>query len=321
MRDLPQNTDPNLLVGSSNADDAGVYKLSENTALVQTLDFFTPIVDDPYTFGQIAASNSLSDVYAMGGRPITAMAIAGMPDSLSIEVIQEIFKGGADKVIESGCSLVGGHTIKNPEPIYGLSVTGIVKPNHFFSNEKMKNGDVLILSKPLGTGVISSAIKQKKCSVELNNKAVTAMVSLNTAGATLAEHGLAHACTDVTGFGLLGHLWEMSKASNISVKLNASTIPAITDEVFTLINNGCIPGGSLKNLENVSPHLEIHSNVSKAHIHLLADAQTAGGLLISCPENQSKAVIKILQEEGSLCSNIIGQCTPSVNSPKIQIFQ
>ena len=307
MRDLPQSTDPNLLVGSATADDAGVYLLNAETALVQTLDFFTPICDDPFLFGQIAAANSLSDVYAMGGKPITAMAIAGLPDEvLTTEEIQAIFRGGAEMVKQAGCSLVGGHTIKNPEPIYGLSVTGVVHPDHFTANAHAKEGDVLILTKPLGTGIISSALKQGKASDTISDLAVKSMITLNTPGAELAEKNLVHACTDVTGFGLLGHLKEICASSNVTALLNCSKIPAISDEVHELIQAQIVPGGTKKNLSTVLPHVKTN-HISLEIQLLLADAQTSGGLLLSVAEDNVTEVIEILKSHQALCAVNIGK--------------
>ncbi len=307
MRDLPQSTDPNLLVGSATADDAGVYLLNAETALVQTLDFFTPICDDAYLFGQIAAANSLSDVYAMGGRPITAMAIAGMPDTILTNAeIQAIFRGGADMVKLAGCSLVGGHTIKNPEPIYGLSVTGVVHPDRYTANSHAKAGDILILTKPLGTGIISTAIKQGKCSEELNNIAVESMITLNTPGADLAEQDLINACTDVTGFGLLGHLKEICASSGVTAELDCASIPAISDDVHTLIANDIVPGGTKKNLSTVLPHVQVNDTSLEMQL-LLADAQTSGGLLISVPQQNISSVLDILKAHNTLCAVEIGR--------------
>ena len=307
MRDLPQSNDPKLLVGSATADDAGVYLLNSETALVQTLDFFTPICDDPFLFGQIAAANSLSDVYAMGGKPITAMAIAGMPDSiLSTEEIQSIFRGGAEMVKQAGCSLVGGHTIKNPEPIYGLSVTGVVHPDKFTANSHAKVDDVLILTKPLGTGIISTALKNGKCSDTLNGLAVKSMITLNTPGTELAEKNLINACTDVTGFGLLGHLKEICVSSNVTAQLECSSIPAISDEVHDLITAGVVPGGTKKNLATVLPHIKVNNTSQEAQL-LLADAQTSGGLLLSVSGENVSEVIAILESHQAICATVIGK--------------
>jgi selenide,water dikinase len=302
-------------VGSATADDAGVYKLDDERALVQTLDFFTPIADDPFLYGQIAAANSLSDVYAMGGRPITAMAIAGMPaDKLSNEEIAEIFRGGAEMVKQAKCALVGGHTIKNPEPIYGLSVTGIVHPDRYLANAHAQKGDVLILSKPLGTGIIATANKKGACSDELNQMAIEAMISLNTAGADLGEQGLVNACTDITGFGLLGHLREIADASGLTAQLDANAVPAIAPEVFELIDQGFVPGGSKKNLENVEPYCAFTDSVSDAQKLLFADAQTSGGLLLSVSPASKQAVLNILEAHDSLCAVEIGSITERQNA-------
>ena len=306
MRNLPANNDPNLLVGSATADDAGVYRLNDDTALVQTLDFFTPIADDPYLFGQIAAANSLSDVYAMGGRPITAMAIAGMPDTVvSLDDIAAIFHGGADMVQQAKCSLVGGHTIKNPEPIYGLSVTGLVHPQRFTANAHTKAGDILILTKPLGTGIIATAVKKDKCSASLSNLSTQSMIKLNTEGADLAEQNLVNGCTDVTGFGLLGHLREICDSSDVTAELDCSKIPALSDEVHTLIQQGFVPGGSRKNLTNVTPYTDLGSSSEEIQM-LLSDAQTSGGLLIALSSDNSETLLEALRGQGVGHASIIG---------------
>ncbi len=250
----------------------------------------------------------------MGGRPITAMAIAGMPqDLLTLEEIHAIFRGGADMVKQAGCALVGGHTIKNPEPIYGLSVTGIVHPDRYTANSHAKAGDLLILTKPLGTGIISTAIKQGKCSTSLNELAVKSMITLNTPGADLAEKNLIHACTDVTGFGLLGHLKEICASSNVTAELDCSSIPAISEEVFDLIKNGIVPGGTKKNLSSVLPHLHVN-DISYDIQLLLADAQTSGGLLISVPEQNVTAVLDVLAAHQTLCAAIIGSITEKMDA-------
>lgn len=306
------------MVGSATADDAGVFLLDEDRALVQTLDFFTPIADDPYLFGQIAAANSLSDVYAMGGRPITAMAIAGMPDDkITNEQISQIFRGGADMVKLAKCSLVGGHTIKNPEPIYGLSVTGLVHPKKFLANGHSQVGDTLILTKPLGTGIVSTAVKRGFCSDELEQLSIQAMISLNTIGADLGELDLVHGCTDVTGFGLLGHLLEMMQGSDTTAQINASAIPAISKDVLELIEKECVPGGTRKNLLNVASSVSFGPKVSGAMKLLLADAQTSGGLLISVPETNKNQVLDLLDKSNSLCAAEIGSVVEKSTHPII----
>jgi selenide, water dikinase len=223
---LDQFEDANLLVGSGTSDDAAIYRLSDELALVQTVDFFTPIVDDPYLYGQIAATNSLSDVYAMGGRPITAMNIVGMPvDVLGLDIINEILRGGADKVKEAGCSLAGGHSIKNPEPIYGLSVTGLVHPDRMITNASARPGDVLVLTKPLGTGIVTTGIKRGLVEGPLADRTVALMSRLNRPGHLLAERGLVQCATDVTGFGLLGHLRSLCRASGVTARIHSAATP------------------------------------------------------------------------------------------------
>jgi selenide,water dikinase len=300
LRGITNIQDPNLLIGSASSDDAAVYQISPDLALVQTLDFFTPIVDDPYLFGQIAAANSLSDVYAMGGRPITAMNIVAVPtDLLSLETINQILKGGADKVAEANCALAGGHTVQNPEPLYGLSVTGLVDPNRVISNAGASAGDHLLLTKPLGTGIVSTAIKRNLASNELAQKAAQVMASLNTAGAALASAGLTRAGTDVTGFGLLGHLSHLCRESNLTAQLNSQKVPAIDPEVVNFINQGCVPGGSRKNLELAKEFTKFADQIDEAGQILLADAQTSGGLLLAVNPDHLEQAHEILLSNGA----------------------
>lgn len=300
MRGITNIQDPNLLIGSASSDDAAVYQISPDLALVQTLDFFTPIVDDPYLFGQIAAANSLSDVYAMGGRPITAMNIVAVPtDLLSLETINQILKGGADKVAEANCALAGGHTVQNPEPLYGLSVTGLVDPNRVISNAGASAGDHLLLTKPLGTGIVSTAIKRNLASNELAQKAAQVMASLNTAGAALASAGLTRAGTDVTGFGLLGHLSHLCRESNLTAQLNSQKVPAIDPEVVNFIDQGCVPGGSRKNLELAKEFTKFADQIDEADQILLADAQTSGGLLLAVNPDHLEQAQEILLSNGA----------------------
>ena len=300
MRGITNIQDPNLLIGSASSDDAAVYQISPDLALVQTLDFFTPIVDDPYLFGQIAAANSLSDVYAMGGRPITAMNIVAVPtDLLSLETINQILKGGADKVAEANCALAGGHTVQNPEPLYGLSVTGLVDPNRVISNAGASAGDHLLLTKPLGTGIVSTAIKRNLASNELAQKAAQVMASLNTAGAALASAGLTRAGTDVTGFGLLGHLSHLCRESNLTAQLNSQKVPTIDPEVVNFINQDCVPGGSRKNLELAKEFTKFADQIDEAGQILLADAQTSGGLLLAVNPDHLEQAHEILLSNGA----------------------
>ncbi|QQL46367.1 selenide, water dikinase SelD [Sulfuriroseicoccus oceanibius] len=312
MRGLNQHHDPAVIVGSATSDDAAVYQMTPDTALVQTLDFFTPIVDDPYLFGQIAATNSLSDVYAMGGKPITAMNIMGVPtDQLTLEQINLILKGGADKVVEAECAMVGGHTVQNPEPLYGLSVTGVVHPDRMMSNEGAKPGDVLVLSKPIGTGIISTAIKRGIATGAMIDASVDVMRTLNTPGATIAGEGLCQAATDVTGFGLLGHLANICKSSQVSAQLNTADIPLVDPDVLELIQQGCVPGGSKKNREMAEPMTRIEAGVEDHFMTLVTDAQTSGGLLLCVPPAHVDRVLEILREENALCAAIVGEVLPA----------
>jgi selenide, water dikinase len=245
LRRLSQSSDPNLLVGANTADDAGVYRIDRDRALVQTVDFFTPIVDDPFLYGQIAAANSLSDVYAMGGRPLTAMNLLAVPDDIvTPKMINAILRGGAAKAKEAKCTIVGGHTIRNPEPSYGLAVTGIVSPQHMMTNANARPGDLLVLTKPLGTGIITTGIKRGIASAVLARKAIDVMRQINLPGAELAERDLVKGGTDVTGYGLLGHLGSMCRASRVGAVIESRQLPVISDEVFDLFAKECIPGGS-----------------------------------------------------------------------------
>jgi selenide,water dikinase len=306
LRQLPQRRDSNVLVNADTADDAGVYRLDRDRALVQTVDFFTPIVDDPFLYGQIAATNSLSDVYAMGGRPITALNIMGVPtEVVSPKIIAEILRGGAAKVKEAKCALLGGHTIRNPEPIYGLSVTGLVNPRRMITNAAARPGDWLVLTKPLGTGIITTGIKRNLTSRALAQKAITNMSRLNTVGAELAELGLVKAGTDVTGFGLIGHLGSLCRASGVGADLRASAVPVISKEVWDLVAKDCIPGGSRDNLKSAESFTR-WVGVSAALRTLLADAQTSGGLLLCVPPRNLRKVLKLLATHRTACAAVIG---------------
>jgi selenide,water dikinase len=300
-----------LLVDASTSDDAGIYKLRPDCALVQTVDFFTPILDDPFDYGQIAAANALSDVYAMGGRPITAMNLLAVPtDKVSPDAIARILQGGAAKVKEARCALVGGHTIKNPEPIYGLSVTGIVHPKRILTNAKARPGDLLILTKPLGTGIATTAIKRGLASPALARRVMMLMKKLNSAGADLAERELVKAATDITGFGLLGHLGNICRASNVSAELDLTEIPAISREIRTLVDQGCIPGGTLANLKHACTFVD-WGDATEPQKLLLTDAQTSGGLLLCVPPAKLANVRAILRKHRTLIAATIGKVVRS----------
>jgi selenide,water dikinase len=278
---------------------------------VQTVDFFTPIVDDPFAYGQIAAANALSDVYAMGGRPLTAMNLLAVPvEKVSAADIAEILRGGAMKVREARCALVGGHTIKNPEPIYGLSVTGLVDPRRVMTNANARPGDLLVLTKPLGTGIATTGIKRGLTSAKLEKRAVAVMRQLNTAGAEVAEKGLVRAATDVTGFGLLGHLAAMCRASGVGAQIDAGAVPALSPEIFDLIAGDCIPGGTRANLQACQACVT-WEGAAEAQRVLLADAQTSGGLLLCVPPGKLDAVQKVLKRHRTPAAAVIGEIVRS----------
>ncbi len=303
-------------MGVATADDAGVYRLDRDRALVQTVDFFTPIVDDPFLYGQIAAANALSDVYAMGGRPLTALNIVGMPtDIVPPKVINEILRGGAAKLKEASCACVGGHSIRNPEPIYGLAVTGLVSPRRMITNAAARPGDLLVLTKPLGTGIITTGIKRGLTTPAAARKAAVCMGYLNTVGATLAERGLVRAGTDITGFGLLGHLGSMCRASGVAAEISFAKVPMISSEVFRLVEQDCVPGGSRENLRNADSMVRWDGVPQSGRI-LLSDAQTSGGLLLCVNPRKLEATLSILKDHGTPCAAVIGRVTRS-EKPKL----
>lgn len=268
---------PDLLVGLNDADDAAVYRLPDGSALVQSVDFFTPVVDDAYDWGRIAAANALSDIYVMGGQPLTALQLVAWPrEKLSLDVLAKVIEGGAAVMAEAGCTVIGGHSVDGPEPLYGFAVTGLAKADDIITTAGAKPGDVLVLTKPLGTGIISTAIKRDLCPPEVAAAAIAVMTTLNQ----LPQNTGIHAATDVTGFGLLGHLWEMVSTSSVSAEINVRAVPVL-DGVIELLQAGCYPGGSQRNLEWVRPHIE--SDVSDEMVRILADAQTNGGVLIASP--------------------------------------
>jgi selenide, water dikinase len=282
--------DSNLIVGIETSDDAAVYKLNEDTALIQTLDFFTPVVDDPFVFGQIAATNSLSDIYAMGGKPTVALNIVCFPTCLPMEVLGEILKGGAQKVLEAGAVVVGGHSVDDNEPKYGLSVTGTVHPSKVLRNYGCKEGDLLILTKPLGTGIINTAIKGGVASEEAYNKAVEVMTELNKYAAEIITQYDVNACTDITGFGIMGHGYEMASASGMSLKLYKNRIPFIS-EAKEYASMGLVPAGSYNNRKYLEGKYSIN-NVEDWLMDILFDPQTSGGLLVSCSESTAAAILE-----------------------------
>jgi selenide,water dikinase len=296
-----------VLVNSDTADDAGVYRLDRDRALVQTVDFFTPIVDDPFTYGQIAAANALSDVFAMGGRPLTALNIMGFPaDLVAPKTINAILRGGLAKAAEVGCAIIGGHSIRNPEPIYGLAVTGLVSPKKMLTNAKARPGDLLVLTKPLGTGIATTGIKRRLTSRALERKTIALMSKINSVGAKLAERGLVRAATDITGFGLMGHLASLCRASNVSANINPERVPIIDQEIVDLIARGCVPGGTRDNLKLTRETVD-WGKTSRWQRILLSDAQTSGGLLLAVTPARLNAVLALLKRERVSCMAVIGR--------------
>ena len=298
LRLIPAPTSPNLLVGTNTADDAGVYRLSEELALVQTVDFFAPVVDDPYWFGAIAAANALSDVYAMGGRPLTALNITAFPSgTLSLDILAEILRGGAEKLREAGATLVGGHTIEDPEPKYGLAVTGLIHPDRIITNAGGRAGDRLVLTKPLGVGIATTAIKRGVASDRLIEQVTAQMAALNRLASEAMLEAGAHAATDITGFGLLGHLGEMVLASGLAATIRAGAVPLLPG-ILELAAEGIVPGGTLKNLEWLGERVVMDPAIGEPLRLILGDAQTSGGLLIAIEPSAESALLAGLRWRG-----------------------
>lgn len=308
---MPYKAHPDLLVGLEAADDAGVYRLTPELALIQTLDFFTPIVNDPYQFGQIAAANALSDVYAMGGKPLTALNIICFPlKTTSSEIMKAILQGGLDKVHEAGALLVGGHSVEDPELKYGLAVTGVVHPDRILTNAGARLGDILVLTKPLGTGIIATALKGRLASPEAEAAMIQVMSQLNRGAAEALEGLEVHAVTDITGFGLLGHALEMALASKAELTISASRVPTLS-WAREYAGMGLVPGGSHANRLFCEKHLAVDPQVDVISLDLLSDAQTSGGLLIAIAPQQTEMLLTKLQEKGVTHANIIGEITAS----------
>ena len=288
LDNLPPTTHPDLLVGIDGSDDAGVFRLSDSVALVQTVDFFTPIVDEAADWGRIAVANALSDVYAMGGRPLTALQLVGWPrDVLPFDLLGDVLEGGAEILELAGVTLLGGHSIDDPEPKFGLAVTGVIHPDEVLTNVGGHPGDALVLTKPIGTGLIATAIKRQLCDREMRDKAVAVMIELNDAASTAAQSAGATAMTDVTGYGLLGHLSEM--LSDVGAVIEADRVPLISG-AEALAADGVVPGGSKRNLADAHTFADL-SSTSETTAILLTDAQTSGGLLMAIPPEQVEALL------------------------------
>ncbi len=316
---LARQHDPNVLVGFDHADDAGVYQIAPDQALVQTVDFFTPIVDDPYTFGQIAATNALSDVYAMGGKPLTALALVCFPEKADLEILERILAGGLSKMIEAGCTVIGGHSIRDEETKFGYSVTGLIDPKKILTNGGAKSGDALIFTKALGTGVIATAIKKGKAEPAWIDAAVRSMTTLNKRAADVIQQGdfQIHSMTDVTGFGLIGHAREMALASNVALQFFSKDI-LVLPGAMQCIRAGYVPGGLKNNRDFTECLVGYEAAIGDELKALLFDPQTAGGLLISVAEEHSEQLLLELQTAG-VSARHIGDVTES-QKPLIRIY-
>lgn len=319
MKGLEPAGDPNVLVGFGTADDAGVYRLDGGRALVQTVDFITPVVDDPEVYGQIAAANALSDVYAMGGVPITALNICCFPGKgLERSVLAAILRGGAEKVREAGAALVGGHTVQDDELKYGLSVTGLVDPARIIRNSSARPGDALVLTKPIGTGAIISAYRERKVSDATLRAALSEMTRLNAAASRLMLEYGATAGTDITGFGILGHALEMAEGSGVGIRLDAKAIPRY-DESLELIRNGIGTRTTRCNLRLARPHMNSVGELSEELLTLLADPQTSGGLLIALPAERADALVAAARAAGETHASRVGEVFPA-SPPVLEII-
>ena len=307
LRYLPKIDDPNVLVGADTADDAAVYRIRDDLAIVQTVDYFTPVVDDPFTFGLIAAANSLSDIYAMGARPLFALNIVGFPSKqLPLEILASILKGGAAKAAEAGISIIGGHTIDDNEPKYGLVVTAVIDPQKVVTNAGAKPGDVLVLTKPLGIGIITTAIKGGVVSRETVNRVVEVMSTLNKTAAEVMEEVGVNACTDITGFGFLGHLHEMTKSSGVGATISLGKVPVLP-EAWSLIAQGMVPGGTYRNLAYLQNDIIWDQGITKEAQLVLADAQTSGGLLIAVPGEKAQRLVTSLAQASVPVVAVVGE--------------
>jgi len=311
---LPKNEDPNLLVGFETSDDAGVYRLTDEIALITTADIITPPVDDPYTFGQIAAANAISDVYAMGGRPITCLNLTMFPSKkLEPEVLHQIVAGALSKITESGAVLAGGHTIDDDEPKFGLAVTGVVHPKKYWSNRGARPGDVVILTKPIGSGVLFNANIKKWVSDEAMKECIGILTTLNRKAAEVVADFEVHAVTDITGFGLAGHCYEMVKGSQVTMEFSMDRIP-IMREALEMYKKGVTTGVNNYNRELVAGAIRFEKDLPPWHKEIVYDPQTSGGLLVAVPESQGESLVKSLQAEGIRWASIVGKVKPLIDS-------
>ncbi len=311
MQGLPKFEDANLIIGTDGFSDAGVYRLRDDLLILQSLDFFPPLVDDPFLFGQIAAANSLSDIYAMGGRPVTALNIVGFPDDqLDLQILNEILRGGADRVLQAGAVIVGGHTVRDTEIKYGLSVTGVCEPGELITNQGAQPGDVLVLTKPLGTGFITTAFKAQRCPDDVIAAAAASMAMLNASASQAAKSVRAHAATDITGFGLAGHTSEMGRASQVTMVLELHRLPILAG-ARQLAEQGNRTRASASNRSFVESFLRIEPDVDPLQLEFAFDAQTSGGLLISVSADQAEELVSRAQQGGADASCIVGFVEPA----------
>jgi selenide, water dikinase len=318
LHELPKFNNPDMLVGTETSDDAGVFRLRPDLAIVNTVDFFTPIVDDPYVFGQIAATNSLSDVYAMGGEPKTAMNIVCFPKGkMEMEVLGEILKGGADKVKESGAVIIGGHSIIDEEIKYGMAITGVIHPDKIFRNVGVQEGDALILTKPLGTGIITTALKKGKASKESVDEAVAFMTTLNAAASAVMCKYPVHACSDVTGFGILGHALGMASGSGVTLVIESQKLP-IMHRAPRLAEKGYITGGCKRNRDYLKDKITVEKSLPEGIVEVAFDPQTSGGLLIAVAKRLAAKLIEDLQAAGVTAATQVGYAT-SLQKPWVRL--
>lgn len=309
---LPKTKHKNLLVDIETHDDAGVYKINDETALIQTTDFFPPLCSDAYEFGQIAATNALSDVYAMGGEVLTALNIVMFPAKVPLEILREILKGGTDKVLEAGGVIIGGHTIVNDVPIYGLAVSGIVHPKKIITNAAAKPGDFLILTKPIGGGIIMAGKRLGEIDEVKHKAALNSMKQLNKEASRIMQKYEVKCATDITGYGLLGHAYKLASGSNVSLKIYSKKVP-LFDGASELVEMGCIPGACFRNQEYVEEHCSFEKSLSYNNKMLLLDAQTSGGLMICCPESKINNIVQELVRSGYEKTAVIGEVIKKEN--------
>jgi selenide,water dikinase len=303
---LPKNKDPNLLVGYETSDDAGVYRLTDDLAIITTADYITPPVNEPYIYGQIAAANAISDVYAMGGRPIACLNLVSFPSKkLAPEILHQIVAGALSKITEAGAVLAGGHSVEDDEPKFGLAVTGIVHPDKFWTNRGAQPGDVLILTKPVGSGVLFNANLKKRVSKEAMEVCLSILITLNRTAAEVMSGFDIHAATDVTGFGLAGHGFEMAKASSVCLEISIKDLP-IMDEALTMYKKGVTTGVNAYNRQMVEQHLWLETDLPPWHEEIVFDPQTNGGLLVALSETQGENLVNALHAKGVTAAKIIG---------------